>query len=107
MTKTLMYGRNRQRPTLSIVGHAGRVTIDLQHHGDAEVADGLVDLAVNVRRAPMPDWLADPVRASLGRLAAYPDGSAATAAVAARHRRDPGEVLLTAGAAQGFVLIAQ
>ena len=81
--------------------------IDLSHHGDTEVAPGLVDLAVNVRRAPMPSWLAEPIAASLSRLAAYPDCSAAAAAVAARHRRDRAEVLLTAGAAQGFVLLAQ
>jgi histidinol-phosphate aminotransferase len=83
------------------------VTFDLQHHGDAEVAPGLVDLAVNVRRQPMPAWLSEPIAASLTQLAAYPDATAATAAVAARHRRDPAEVLLTAGAAQGFVLLAQ
>ena len=34
---------------------------DLAHHGDVEATPGLVDLAVNVRRAPMPDWLADPL----------------------------------------------
>lgn len=80
---------------------------DLGHHGDAEVGDRLVDLAVNVRHQPMPDWLAGPITASLGTLAAYPDATTATAAVAARHRRDPAEVLLTAGAAEAFVLIAQ
>jgi len=79
----------------------------LGHHGDAEVGPGLVDLAVNVRREPMPAWLADPIAASLTALAAYPDADEATAAVAARHGRDPAEVLLTAGAAQAFVLLAQ
>ncbi|GAA4598763.1 histidinol-phosphate aminotransferase [Actinoplanes octamycinicus] len=83
------------------------MTFDLDHHGDAEVGAGLVDLAVNVRHQPMPAWLADPIAASLSRLAAYPDATGATAAVAARHRRDPAEVLLTAGAAQAFVLLAQ
>ncbi|MEV6299793.1 Rv2231c family pyridoxal phosphate-dependent protein CobC [Actinoplanes sp. NPDC051861] len=83
------------------------MTFDLGHHGDVEVGAGLVDLAVNVRRQAMPDWLAGPITASLSTLAAYPDSAAATAAVAARHGRDPGEVLLTAGAAQGFVLLAQ
>lgn len=83
------------------------MTFDLDHHGDAEVGAGLVDLAVNVRHQPMPRWLADPITASLGGLSAYPDARPATAAVAARHRRDPGEVLLTAGAAQAFVLLAQ
>ncbi|SCL67228.1 L-threonine O-3-phosphate decarboxylase [Micromonospora citrea] len=80
---------------------------DLTHHGDAEVGEGLVDLAVNVRRDAMPDWLADPVTAALGDLAAYPDPRPARAAVAARHGRPPAEVLLTAGAAEGFVLIAR
>ncbi|PWU44496.1 threonine-phosphate decarboxylase [Micromonospora globispora] len=80
---------------------------DLGHHGDAEATPGLVDLAVNVRQAPMPDWLADPVVAALADLAAYPDPGPARAAVAARHRRPPEEALLTAGAAEGFVLIAR
>ena len=80
---------------------------DLTHHGDAEVGAGLVDLAVNVRRAPMPDWLAEPITAALTDLAAYPDPGPARAAVAARHGREPDEVLLTAGAAEGFVLLAQ
>ncbi len=83
------------------------MSIDLGHHGDAEVDDTLIDLAVNVRRQPMPPWLAGPVGESLTRLAAYPDDAEATAAVAARHGRAPGEVLLTAGAAQAFVLLAQ
>ncbi|MFF3869999.1 Rv2231c family pyridoxal phosphate-dependent protein CobC [Micromonospora sp. NPDC001898] len=80
---------------------------DLGHHGDAEVGDGLVDLAVNVRRAPMPGWLAEPITAALGDLAAYPDNRVARAAVAGRHGRPPEEVLLTAGAAEGFVLLAR
>ncbi|MCF0092258.1 putative aminotransferase [Micromonospora sp. MH99] len=80
---------------------------DLAHHGDAEVGAGLIDLAVNVRQAPPPAWLADPIAATLTDLARYPDPAPARAAVAARHRRHPDEVLLTAGAAEGFVLIAQ
>jgi histidinol-phosphate aminotransferase len=80
---------------------------DLRHHGDVEASPGLVDLAVNVRRAPRPPWLDAAIRDALDDLARYPDASAATAAVAARHGRPAGEVLLTAGAAQAFVLIAQ
>jgi histidinol-phosphate aminotransferase len=113
MKKVFMSGRNGRSEATKSVRHAGLVrlvrTIDheLGHHGDAEVGGGLVDLAVNVRRAPMPPWLAGPIAASLGALAAYPDDRSAVAAVAARHRRAESEVLLTAGAAQAFVLIAQ
>ncbi|GIF53460.1 histidinol-phosphate aminotransferase [Asanoa ferruginea] len=81
--------------------------VELGHHGDAEVGPGLIDLAVNVRQAPLPPWLLDPVAASLADLASYPDPAPARAALAARHGRDPSSILLTAGAAQAFVLIAQ
>ncbi|MFY1703907.1 Rv2231c family pyridoxal phosphate-dependent protein CobC [Micromonospora sp. WMMA1923] len=88
------------------LGSAG-VGPDLGHHGDAEVGEGLVDLAVNVRREPPPPWLAGPIAATLADLARYPDPRPARAAVAARHGRHPDEVLLTAGAAEGFVLLAR
>ena len=80
-------------------------TLDLEHHGDADLVPGLVDLAVNVRSGGTPDWLAEQILAT--DLAAYPDQSAARNAVAARHSRQPGEVLLTAGAAEAFVLLAR
>jgi histidinol-phosphate aminotransferase len=80
---------------------------DLAHHGDAEVGPGLVDLAVNVRTDPMPPWLAEPLTRSMAELGRYPDQGPARSALAARHRRPVGEVLLTAGAAQAFVLVAQ
>src|SRR5690606_11785941 len=47
------------------------------------------------------------IAASLSGLAAYPDPAAARAAVARRHGRPVGEVLLTAGAAEAFVLLAR
>jgi histidinol-phosphate aminotransferase len=81
---------------------------DLRHHGDAEVRDGsLVDLAVNVRAGTPPPWLRRRIAASLDGLAAYPDGRAARAAVAARHGVPAERVLLTAGAAEAFVLLAR
>jgi histidinol-phosphate aminotransferase len=83
---------------------------DLRHHGDAEVRDdgsALVDLAVNVRADTPPVWLRERIAASLGSLAAYPDGRAARAAVAARHGLPTERVLLTAGAAEAFVLLAR
>ncbi|GAA2766117.1 Rv2231c family pyridoxal phosphate-dependent protein CobC [Streptomyces paradoxus] len=83
---------------------------DLRHHGDAEVRDdggSLVDLAVNVRADTPPAWLREHIAASLGGLAAYPDGRSARAAVAARHGLPVERVLLTAGAAEAFVLLAR
>lgn len=80
---------------------------DLSFHGDQETGDGLVDLAVNVRVPRPPAWLLERITASLGGLAGYPDATRATAAVAAAHRRPPEQVLLTAGAAEAFVLLAR
>jgi len=80
---------------------------DLRHHGDAETGPGLTDLAVNVRLPAPPGWLQEALATSLADLAAYPDPTRARAAVAARHGRRPEEVLLTAGAAEGFVLLAR
>jgi len=82
-------------------------TDPLRHHGDAEVGPGLLDLAVNVRAGGPPAWLREVLAGALDGLAAYPDPRAATAAVAARHGRDPAEVLLTSGAAEAFVLLAR
>jgi histidinol-phosphate aminotransferase len=78
---------------------------DLNHHGDAEIAPGLVDLAVNVR--PTPTWLRERLREAVDHLAGYPDPGPATAAIAARHARPPEQVLLTSGAAEAFVLLAR
>jgi histidinol-phosphate aminotransferase len=80
---------------------------DLRHHGDAELTGGLLDFAVNVCDEPMPAWLSEPIAAACGQLGRYPDSRAATAAVAARHRRPVAEVLLTAGASEAFTLLAQ
>ncbi|MFF8815625.1 Rv2231c family pyridoxal phosphate-dependent protein CobC [Streptomyces pactum] len=82
----------------------------MRHHGDAEVRDGgagLTDLAVNVRGGTPPGWLKERIAASLDGLAAYPDGRAARRAVAARHGLPDDRVLLTAGAAEAFVLLAR
>jgi histidinol-phosphate aminotransferase len=86
---------------------AGRPEPDLSFHGDRELADGLTDLAVNVRPGTPPPWLLDRIRAATGDLAAYPDPRAATEAAARRHARPPAEVLVTAGAAEAFTLIAR
>lgn len=81
------------------------MNVDLSHHGDADTVPGLVDLAVNVRAGGTPGWLAARIRNT--DLASYPDQREAVAAVAARHGRGQDEVLLTAGAAEAFVLLAR
>jgi histidinol-phosphate aminotransferase len=90
---------------------ASRPPVDLHHHGDEELdsraGDGQLDLAVNVRLAHPPAWLRARLEAVLAGLAAYPRPEAARAAVAARHRRDPAQVLLTNGAAEAFTLLAR
>jgi histidinol-phosphate aminotransferase len=80
---------------------------DLAFHGDAELAPGLTDLAVNVREGAPPPWLRDVLRRAVGDVAAYPDPRAAQEAVAARHGRPAAEALLTAGAAEAFTLVAR
>ena len=80
---------------------------DLRHHGDAEATPGLLDLAVNVRSTAPPDWLKGRLVRGLDALGAYPDQRAAVAAVHRRHGRPEDEVLLTAGAAEAFVLLAR
>ena len=84
--------RRRHKSRWRITSHE-----DLHHHGDADIAEGLVDLAVNVRIPTPPDWLAEVIRGHRRRR--WPpirDPTAALAAIAAAHRRAGG-----AGAADG------
>jgi histidinol-phosphate aminotransferase len=77
-------------------------------HGDAWARGARADHAVNVATGGPPDWLRALMRSELdGALSAYPDETAATAAIAHRHGRDPAEVVLLNGAAHGFTLIAE
>jgi histidinol-phosphate aminotransferase len=67
-----------------------------------------LDFAVNVRGSGPPAWLRKRLIGAVDRLGRYPsaaDDLAARVAVAVRHRRDPGEVLVLAGAAEGFSLL--
>jgi histidinol-phosphate aminotransferase len=80
-----------------------------RYHGDQAVEPGMLDFAVNVRRAQPPAWLLDRLAARLPDLGRYPaadDERAARQAVAARHRRSVDQVALLAGAAEGFALLA-
>jgi histidinol-phosphate aminotransferase len=82
-------------------------TDPLRHHGDQEVGPGLLDLAVNVRGDQPPAWLLGRLERALRQLARYPDAAPATRTAAARHGRESDEVLVTAGAAEAFVLLAR
>jgi histidinol-phosphate aminotransferase len=81
--------------------------VDLRHHGDAELAPGLVDLAVNVRADAPPPWLRAVLHEALDASTGYPDPGPARRAVAAAHGRTEDEVLLAAGAAEVFTLLAR
>ncbi|MBW3084943.1 Hydrogenobyrinate a,c-diamide synthase [Austwickia sp. TVS 96-490-7B] len=80
--------------------------IDLTHHGDQDIATGLIDLAVNVRPAHTPPWVVRAVTDDLD-WAAYPDAEPLRHAAAAHHDVPVESVLPTAGAAEAFTLIAR
>ncbi len=81
--------------------------IDLHHHGDRDVADGLIDLAVNVQTPGPRPWLARIIDATTATLGAYPSTDEAVAAIADAHGVDPSMVLPTAGGAEAFALVAR
>jgi histidinol-phosphate/aromatic aminotransferase/cobyric acid decarboxylase-like protein/adenosyl cobinamide kinase/adenosyl cobinamide phosphate guanylyltransferase len=88
-------------PSSPDADHAG-----LRHHGDAVVRPGDADHAVNVVAGGLAPWLRDALDAALDRAAGrYPDESAAVAALAARHGRDPEEIVPTNGAAEALWLL--
>lgn len=69
----------------------------------------MLDFAVNVRSPAPPSWLVERLAARLEDLGRYPsshDQRLATRAVASRHGRRPDEVLLLAGGAEGFAMLA-
>ncbi|MGB3772836.1 MAG: Rv2231c family pyridoxal phosphate-dependent protein CobC [Rhodococcus sp. (in: high G+C Gram-positive bacteria)] len=89
-------------PTPQSTGH------DLRHHGDAEVEGGMVDFAVNVRGDRPPEWLRRRLARAVDDLAVYPSAAREQAVrerVAERHNRSADEVLLLAGAAEGFAML--
>jgi histidinol-phosphate aminotransferase len=80
----------------------------LRHHGDVDAAPGLADFAVNVQRDAPPAWLIEALTEELPLLGRYPSAErdgAARQAVADRHGRGPDEVMVLAGAAEGFALL--
>lgn len=87
--------------------HAAAPSPGAAHHGDAELAAGLEDFAVNVR-VPRPAAELLPVlQAALADAAGYPDPRSAQEALADLHGLDPAQVLPTNGAAEAFTLVAR
>lgn len=81
---------------------------DLRHHGDVEIGPGMVDLAVNVRGDGPPEWLRRRLVDAIDRLAPYPSADedrAVRERVGRRHGRSADDVLLLAGAAEGFAML--
>lgn len=74
-------------------------------HGDRLVPPGALDFAVNVHGEGPPPHLRAVLGKALDDLGRYPDPAVAIRAAAARHGRDPAEVLVTAGAAEAFRLL--
>jgi len=77
----------------------------LRLHGDLFARGAELDFAVNVWPGSRPPGLEAVLRDAL-RRPGYPDESAARAAIAERHGRDPAEVLLLNGACDAFWLLA-
>lgn len=76
-------------------------------HGDDYARGARHDFAVNVVTDPWPSWLEDAIARGTRQLGRYPDGRAAAAALASRHRREPEQVVVLAGAAEAFTLLAR
>jgi cobyrinic acid a,c-diamide synthase len=80
---------------------------DLYHHGDQDVAEGLIDLAVNVRLSAPPEWLSAIINSTTQDLAEYPNPDAASKAISEAHAVGVDQVLPTSGGAEAFTLIAR
>lgn len=84
-----------------------RIPEELRVHGDTLAPPGCLDFAVNVVPSGPPEWLRRELAAALDDACRYPDETAAVLAIAERHGRAPGEVLLLAGSAEAFWLLAR
>jgi cobyrinic acid a,c-diamide synthase len=97
----------RSEPVEAQVAPQPTIFHDLHHHGDRDVAEGLVDLAVNVRLSAPPDWLSAIINDATQHLASYPNTDAAVKAIAEAHGATVDQVLPTAGGAEAFTLLAR
>jgi cobyrinic acid a,c-diamide synthase len=91
----------------AVHSYAGSSGVDLSHHGDQDLAEGLIDLAVNVRIPRPPDWLAAVINDATAQLSSYPRSDAASSAIAEAHDLELDQVLPTAGGAEAFTLLAR
>lgn len=80
-------------------------TVEL--HADDYARGARHDFAVTVAAGLRPPWLEHAIARGIEGLGGYPDEGPATAAVAARHGRDPAEAMVLNGAAEAFTLIAR
>lgn len=94
------------KPQTPAPGRNAQAPPDLAHHGDKDIAPGLVDLAVNVRPAHTPALLIDAVTAGAD-WSAYPDAEPLRRALAEHHGVPVDHVLPTAGGAEAFTLVAR
>ncbi len=94
-------------PAPVVVEAEPTVAQPLLHHGDRETGRGLVDFAVNVFPGDRPAFVDAALQDGVRRSTAYPDAVPARRAIADLHRRRTDEVLVTAGAAEAFELIAR
>ncbi len=116
MAERLAHAASRATPVVAPAPQAAAVprprsddaVVDpLLHHGDVETGRGLLDFAVNVHPEPRPSWLEAALRDGLEHSTKYPDVTPAREAIADLHHRRADEVLVTAGAAEAFELIAR
>jgi histidinol-phosphate/aromatic aminotransferase/cobyric acid decarboxylase-like protein/adenosyl cobinamide kinase/adenosyl cobinamide phosphate guanylyltransferase len=78
----------------------------LRHHGDRDVRPGDADHAVNVLESRPPGWLREALDQALdGDAGRYPDDTIAAATTAARHDRQPDEIVPCNGAAEALWLL--
>jgi histidinol-phosphate/aromatic aminotransferase/cobyric acid decarboxylase-like protein/adenosyl cobinamide kinase/adenosyl cobinamide phosphate guanylyltransferase len=91
---------------IALSAHPPPLTEGLRHHGDRDVRSGEADHAVNVLDGGPPAWLRSALHRAVDHESdAYPDETEARTATAARHGRDPDEVVVTNGAAEALWLL--
>ncbi len=94
-------------PAIEMVEEDEELREPLRHHGDTEVGAGLLDFAVNVYGGQRPTWLKRVLHRSIDDAGSYPNVEPARYALSNHHDRRVTDVLVTAGAAEAFSVIAR